>query len=228
MAESRKGVGAVVTANDRFKKRFNDWFWGALAVAALLHGAAFAFFPEMASSDVSFSVEELQTVDLPPEVEIPPPPAAIRRPATPVVGSTSISQDITIASTTFAENPVNNLPPPPTTGGAIAAEDIAKAPTFTPFTVAPRLRNHDEVARALERNYPPLLRDAGIGGSVNMWFFINEEGRVLNTQVNQSSGYPALDEAATKVATMMEFTPAYNRDKKVQVWVSIPIVFNTK
>lgn len=227
MAETRKRAGAVVTANDRFKSRFSDWFWGSLAIAALLHGAMFAFFPEMASSDVSFSVEELQTVDLPPEVEIPPPPEAISRPATPVVGSANISEDITIASTTFEENPVNNLPPPPTTGGAVA-EDIAKAPTFTPFTVAPRLRNQDEVARALERNYPPLLRDAGIGGSVNMWFFIDEDGKVLNTQVNQSSGYPALDEAATKVATIMQFTPAYNRDKKVQVWVSIPIVFNTK
>lgn len=227
MAEGRKRAGAVVTANDRFKNHFSDWFWGSLAIAALLHGAMFAFFPEMASSDVSFSVEELQTVDLPPEVEIPPPPEAISRPATPVVGSANISEDITIASTTFEENPVNNLPPPPTTGGAVA-EDIAKAPTFTPFTVAPRLRNQDEVARALERNYPPLLRDAGIGGSVNMWFFIDEDGKVLNTQVNQSSGYPALDEAATKVAVLMQFTPAYNRDKKVQVWVSIPIVFNTK
>ncbi|MGD8278099.1 MAG: TonB family protein [Gemmatimonadota bacterium] len=226
MAEGKKGT--IVTANDRFKRQFGDWFWGSMAVAALLHGAMFAFFPKMTSGDVSFSVEELQTVDLPPEVEIPPPPEAISRPATPVVGSANISEDITIAATTFEENPVNNLPPPPTTGGGVMAEDIAKAPTFTPFTVAPRLKNNGEVARALERNYPPLLRDAGIGGEVNVWFFIDEEGKVLKTQVNQSSGYPALDDAAVKVGQMMEFTPAYNRDKKVQVWVSIPIKFNTK
>ena len=220
--------GTIVTANDRFKRQFGDWFWGAMAFAALLHGAMFAFFPKMTSGDVSFSVEELQTVDLPPEVEIPPPPEAISRPATPVVGSANISEDITIASTTFEENPVNNLPPPPTTGGAVMAEDIAKAPTFTPFTVAPRLKNTDEIARALERNYPPLLRDAGIGGEVNVWFFIDEVGKVLKTTINQSSGYPALDDAAEKVGQMMQFTPAYNRDKKVQVWVSIPIKFNTK
>jgi len=228
MAEVTRKAGTKVTANDRFKNRFGDWFWGAMAVAALLHGAMFAFFPEMTSGDVSFSVDELQTVDLPPEVEIPPPPEAISRPATPVVGSANISEDITIAATTFEENPVNNLPPPPTTGTAGVAEDIAKAPTFTPFTVAPRLKNNDEIARALERNYPPLLRDAGIGGEVNVWFFIDEQGKVLKTQVNQSSGYPALDDAAEKVATLMQFTPAYNRDKKVQVWVSIPIKFNTK
>ena len=226
MAEARGGT--MVTANDRFKRQFGDWFWGAMAVAALLHGAMFAFFPKMTSGNVSFSVEELQTVDLPPEVDIPPPPEAISRPATPVVGSANISEDITIASTTFEENPVNNLPPPPTTGGGVMAEDIAKAPTFTPFTVAPRLTNNAEVARALERNYPPLLRDAGIGGEVNVWFFIDEDGKVLKTQVNESSGYPALDDAAVKVGQMMVFTPAQNRDKKVQVWVSIPIKFNTK
>jgi protein TonB len=214
MAVTTKGT--MVTANDRFKRQFADWFWGAIAVAALLHGAMFAFFPEMTSGDVSFSVEELQTVDLPPEVDIPPPPEAISRPATPVVGSANVSEDITIASTTFEENPVNNLPPPPTTGGGVMAEDIAKAPTFTPFTVAPRLKNNEEVARVLERTYPPLLRDAGIGGEV------------LKTQVNETSGYPALDDAAVKVGQMMQFTPAYNRDKKVQVWVSIPIKFNTK
>lgn len=228
MAETKKEMGPAVNANDRFKKRFTDWYWGAMAVAALLHWGMFAYFPEMASSDVSFSVEELQTVDLPPEVEIPPPPQAIQRPATPVVGSANISEDITIASTTFAENPVNNLPPPPTTGAGSGAEDIARAPVFTPFTVAPHLKNESEVGRALERNYPPLLRDAGIGGKVTMWFFIDEEGKVLKTQVNESSGYQALDEAATKVAVLMQFTPAYNRDKKVQVWVSIPIMFNTK
>ncbi len=227
MAEVTK-KGTMVTANDRFKRKFGDWFWGAMAVAALLHGAMFALFPKMTSGDVSFTTEELQTVDLPPEVDIPPPPEAISRPATPVVGSANISEDITIASTTFEENPVNNLPPPPTTGAGVMSEDIAKAPTFTPFTVAPHLKNTADVQRALERNYPPLLRDAGIGGEVNLWFFIDEQGKVLNTKVNQSSGYPAMDEAAVKVGQMMQFTPAQNRDKVVQVWVSIPIKFNTK
>jgi hypothetical protein len=48
---------------------------------------------------------------------------------------------------------------------------------------------------------------------------------VLRTQLSKSSGYPALDEAAIAVAKQMQFSPALNRDKKVQVWVEIPIVF---
>jgi periplasmic protein TonB len=78
------------------------------------------------------------------------------------------------------------------------------------------------------RNYPPLLRDAGIGGSPTVHFFIDENGKVLKTLLSKSSGYPALDDAAIAVAQQMQFSPALNRDKKVQVWVEIPIVFTAK
>jgi len=212
-------------ANDRFKDGFGNWFWGSLLVAAILHFAMFAFWPEMSTADVSFTTEELEAIELPPEVEIPPPPEQIARPATPVISDAVIDEDVTIAATTFEDNPIENLPPPPT---ASANEDISAAPRFTPFTVRPELRNRSEIARALERNYPPLLRDAGIGGETLVWFFIDENGRVQNTRINKSSGYDALDQAALTVASQMQFSPALNRDKKVPVWVAIPIVFSSK
>jgi protein TonB len=110
----------------------------------------------------------------------------------------------------------------------VTAENIEAAPTFTPFTVAPTLKNNEAVSRALQRYYPPLLRDAGIGGTVKLWFFIDETGRVVKTQLKQGSGHAALDEAAQKVADIMEFTPALNRDQKVKVWVDMPIVFKSQ
>ena len=39
---------------------------------------------------------------------------------------------------------------------------------------------------------------------------------------------PALDEAALNVAQSMKFSPAMNRDRRVNVWVEIPIVFTAK
>ena len=36
-------------------------------------------------------------IELPPEIEIPPPPEAISRPATPVMATADIDDDITIA-----------------------------------------------------------------------------------------------------------------------------------
>jgi protein TonB len=215
---------AAGTANEQFKKSFSSWFWGSMITATVLHFVVFAFWPEMAAEDVSVSSDELEAIELPPEVEIPPPPAAIRRPATPVIATAQIDEDITIAQVTFEANPVENLPPPPED----VETDISAAPVFTPYTVAPDYTNATEVTRALEREYPPLLRDAGIGGTVQVWFFIDEVGQVTNQVVNESSGHTALDDAALRVAPVFEFTPALNRDKAVPVWVSLPITFTTK
>jgi protein TonB len=214
------------TANDRFKRGFGDWFWYSVAGAALFHMMLFAFFPAMSAAVDERMANQMEAIDIPDDIKIPPPPEQIARPATPVVSAADISEDITIAPTTFDANPIENLPPPPSSSAGDA--DLSAAPVFTPMTVAPELRNRDEISRALVRNYPPLLRDAGIGGSPTVHFFIDENGRVLRTLLSKSSGYPALDDAAIAVAQQMEFSPALNRDKKVQVWVEIPIVFTAK
>ncbi|SUZ57821.1 uncharacterized protein METZ01_LOCUS10675 [marine metagenome] len=195
-----------------------------MIVATVIHFSAFAFWPELTAADFSFESDELEAIELPPEIEIPPPPQQIARPATPVMASADIDEDITIAPTTFEDNPVEDLPPPPEE----QAVDLSAAPTFTPFTVAPDIQNRAEVIRAMEREYPPLLRDAGIGGTVQVYFFIDEEGTVQQFQVNESSGHQALDDAALAVAGVYRFSAALNRDKRVPVWVSFGITFQVR
>ena len=90
-----------MTANDRFKKSYGASLWGGITVATLLHFAFFFYFPELTAADVSYDADELEAIELPPEIEIPPPPEAIARPATPVIATTDIDEDITIAPTTF-------------------------------------------------------------------------------------------------------------------------------
>lgn len=210
------------TANKRFKDRFRSIFWSAMILATLAHFGAFAYWPELTADDFSFSAAELSAIELPPEIEIPPPPEAIARPATPVIAATDVSEEITIAPTTFESNPVDDLPPPPTLDERV---DLEAAPTFTPFTVAPDILNRRELAEAMVKNYPPILREAGIGGTVHVFFFIDETGVVKQTRIDRSSGHQALDEAALAVAGLYRFSPALNRDKRVPVWVSFPILF---
>ena len=210
------------TENDRFKRSFGSWFWGSMIAATVVHFMVFQFWPTQTAEDVSFTAEELEMIELPPEIEIPPPPEAISRPATPVMATADIDDDITIAPTTFADNPIEDLPPPPTDDGGV---DISAAPVFTPMTVRPEIINRGAVQAALMREYPPILRDAGIGGTVEVWFFISAEGRVLDSRVSRSSGQVQFDQAALKVADVVRFSPALNRDQRVQVWIQLPITF---
>jgi TonB family protein len=114
-------------------------------------------------------------------------------------------------------------------GGAartlVTAQSVEAAPTFTPYTVAPVLRNREDVRQALLRAYPEELKGTGLGGTTLLWILLDENGTIMRSQVKQSSGSLALDRAAFQVAAIMRFSPALNRDKPVKVWVSIPVVF---
>lgn len=209
------------TANDQFRDSFRSWFWGSMIVATVLHFAVFVFFPELTAEDLSYSAEEMESIALPPEVSPPAPPERLTRPAAPVVSETAMDEDLTIGFTTFEANRPDELPPP-------TDEDeggTREGPVLTPFTTPPQATNVAEVRRALEEAYPPLLRDAGIGGVVEVWLFIDTEGRVQDARVAEGSGHPRLDQAALDVAPTYRFTPALNGDEVVPVWVSIPIRF---
>ncbi len=102
---------------------------------------------------------------------------------------------------------------------------IQAGPVFTPMTVQPEILNRNEIVAALVREYPPLLRDAGTGGTVEVWFYVSETGQVLHTRVFESSGYPEMDAAALGVGAVFQFSPATNRDQPVVVWIRLPITF---
>ena len=216
---------ALATANDRLKRRSADWFWGGILAAAGIHFALLAFWPAIGTADYAVEATVLETVEIPDEYEIPPPPSDVRRPAVPLLSKDlSISEDITISEVTFPENPPSELPPPPAGTGV----DVSERPTFTPYEVKPDWRDRAEFARLVERKYPPMLRDAGIGGTVVLWVFIDESGTVKSTRVVEGSGYEQLDAVAREVMTEARFTPALNRDQKVPVWIRIPVTFQSR
>ena len=161
-------------ANDRLKASFGRTLWLSMVVATAIHFMTFAFWPELSAPQIALDGTAMTTLELPPEIVIPEAPAPLTRPALPVVATADVADDLTIPPTTFRDNPVETLaPPPPDRTGA----DASEGPRFTPFTLAPTVLNVAEVVRVMEREYPPLLRDAGIGGSVRVFFFISEDGQ---------------------------------------------------
>ncbi len=212
------------TANDRLKRSYGAWLWVSMIVATVAHSAVLAAWPSLEVEPAALPMHEIEAIELPPEITIPLPPEAIARPANPVVTSAEIDMDVTIAPTTFESNPISDLPPPPTDAAQI---DLSAQPSFTPYEVAPEITNRAEVQEALVREYPAVLRDMGVGGTVFLHFYIDAAGSLANLLVAQSSGFSQLDEAALRVAQVFRFSAALNRDQRVPVWIQVPITFRT-
>ncbi|HKP76416.1 MAG TPA: TonB family protein, partial [Longimicrobiaceae bacterium] len=90
----------------------------------------------------------------------------------------------------------------------------------------PELSNRSEVARQLSRNYPPLLRDAGVVGTVTVRMRVLENGTVDPESVSiENSTHEAFGDAARRVVERMRFRPAKVGGKAVKVWVTLPVTF---
>lgn len=90
----------------------------------------------------------------------------------------------------------------------------------------PGLQNASEVQRTLVRNYPPLLRDAGVGGTVQVKMRVNEDGRVDASSVEiLETSHEQFGDAARRVVERMRFRPAKVNGRAVRVWVILPVTF---
>jgi len=76
--------------------------------------------------------------------------------------------------------------------------------------------------------YPRLARRRGCQGTVVLSVFVNENGYVTNLWMFTSSGYRLLDNAAVKAVRNWAFEPGKKGNKKVAMWVKVPIRFRLK
>lgn len=210
-------------SNCHFKQRWSSYVSIGVLAAVALHFAGLKAFPEVKGEDYSGDdAEEQKLVEVPPTVEVPPPPERVARPAEPRVSTTDVRPDATISPTEMDEDPPRpDMPPPPSTRST-----HGDRPSFIPRDVDPRLQNEAELQELLEEHYPPAMAEAGIGGRVMLWVFVDENGDVAKLQVKQSSGYDRLDDAARKVARQMDFEPAQAQEDAIGVWVSQAIRFD--
>lgn len=117
------------------------------------------------------------------------------------------------------------LRPPVLLGNPLGAGEAADGRADQPRRTLPELANPWDVQDSLVAHYPDLLQRAGLGGVVTVWVRIDAAGTVDSVRLSGSAGYPALDEAALRVAPLMRFTPARENDVPITTWVEVPLVF---
>ena len=74
-------------------------------------------------------------------------------------------------------------------------------------------------------HYPEELWDAGVEGETLLRLFVNEDGRVDSTRVEESSGHAEFDSAAVAGSRDLRFEPALRAEERVGVWVLLPVQF---
>jgi len=156
--------------------------------------------------------EEIETFDIPQteQIKIPEPPA---RPSVPIASEDEFfDEDITIEDTDLED--FEDWVAPSSEGGP---ED-----KFIPYDQPPK----PKIALGDLIIYPELAREAGIEGKVFVRAFINTKGIVTATKIVKGLPNTGLDEAALSAIKKSRWYPARQRDKKVGIWLTIPVDFS--
>jgi len=201
----------MVTANTQFKAKYRKYFDVALIISLGLHLLAFAFVPKIQINPYKTGQEEIEVIEIPPEIDIPPPPKAIERPKIPIeaLDDEEVEEEDTIQDTTFnPEDMLDAPPPPPPSYGEFPVFDKAPKPKRT---VVPE--------------YPKMARQAEIEGTVLLLVTIDERGRVVQVSVLRSDS-DVFNDAAIEAMQQWTFTPAEQSGNPVKSRVSIPLVFS--
>jgi TonB family protein len=74
-------------------------------------------------------------------------------------------------------------------------------------------------------DYPENLRKREIEGRVQLRVLIDKKGEAIQVEIENSSGYQALDQAALQSAYRWQFKPAQFGNKERDSWVVIPVLF---
>ncbi len=188
--------------------------------AAVIAGLVLFFyiFPRFQARDIDLRDridEVVETIDIPPtqQFQAPPPPS---RPSIPVESEDEdIAEDITIDETDLEDFEWDAPPPAPDDGPTIR---------FIPYDDPPVPIGGYE---AIQKNvvYPEIAMEAGIEGMVIVQAFVSDKGRVTETVILKGIPNTGLNEAAANAIKRTRFRPAMQRDRKVGVWISIPVNF---
>ena len=151
----------------------------------------------------------------PPVAPAPPPPVATPSPTPPAqvppvevadAPSTAPKQAITAVAN-------SNPQPAPATAAAPAAPARAAPQARTPASVS--------AAQCDKPDYPTASRRMDEEGTVSLRFLVGVDGKVIQSEIEKSSGFKRLDEAARAGLSKCRFQPATVDGRPEQAWASM-------
>jgi periplasmic protein TonB len=141
-----------------------------------------------------------------------PPPAYVPPPDTPVVAAPPNA----IAAVSATPAPVTPAPTAPP-AAAPTAPARASAPVRTAAGV--------NMGQCDKPEYPSASRRMDEEGTVALRFLVGVDGKVIQSEVEKSSGYKRLDEAARTGLSKCQFRPAMVDGQPEQAWTTIRYVW---
>ncbi|MGM3175752.1 energy transducer TonB [Dickeya lacustris] len=143
--------------------------------------------------------------------QTPPPAPRQAKPAKPRKTTPESRAPVARSSATPAATPL-----------AAASAPVSSAPASAPLTPpsasAAYLRNPAPA-------YPDVAINRGWEGTVWLHVQVRADGKVQAIELQRSSGYPALDDAARQAVQHWSFVPARRGDTPETGWVVVPIDF---
>lgn len=204
---------------------------GALTIAFFGHSEPVAdITPPQLQGVLVQTVAVQDVLPEPIQVEQPPPepPKPVKKPepkpkpkpevkATPTVKENPAAFQVTEQETPQQQPEEQQVQAEPETPPKMAK--AAAAPVRMPDAHAAHLQNPAPV-------YPVLSRKLKEQGTVILKLQVLANGRVSDVSIEQSSGYPRLDESALQAVRRWNYTPAIQDGKAIDYWHFQPVLFS--
>jgi len=110
----------------------------------------------------------------------------------------------------------------------LLAPAAASAQVYQPSDLSemPKIKSMTQARKMIARSYPRALKDAAIGGKVQVRFVVKPDGKVDPASVEVvAASVKALGDAAVKAVTGIKFEPGRKDGAPVASMVVIPITY---
>jgi protein TonB len=212
-------------------------FVGALAL--IMASIAWTSYDVQTISNLDFAVDLMEDEEVPVFIQPPPPPP-------PPPPQTTVIEIVDDEEEIEEELEIEDLELDEDT--EIETVDYEEEEVFddTPFMVVENMpalgecknlrgeeRNqctNTQIVRYISSNtkYPPIAKDAGIQGTVYVYFVVGRDGKVKDARVLREVDQRLDKEALRVVKSLPDFEPGEQRGKPVPVQYTIPVKFTIR